>query len=204
MQTIIAIDPGKSGGLVVQCTDTIAAHKMPETAKDLYDLLHSIKARHLEASFGAEGQGPASIRCYMEKVGGYVGDSGNTGSSMFSFGRGVGHLEMAMIALEIPTILVTPGKWQNNLGVGNKIIVHGDYSGCVTPEQREAVRKQTAQTNARYKSDWKKKLLGVAQQLYPYIKVTLGNADALLLLEFARRQEKVQAPQAPQKEMTLS
>jgi hypothetical protein len=41
------------------------------------------------------------------------------------------------------------------------------------------------------KTIWKNKLKTRAQQLYPGIKVTLANADALLILRYAELEERV-------------
>ncbi len=56
MKTIIGIDPGKSGGIsVLQNGGTVPlAHKMPETAHELADLLKTFDL--------------ADAKCYVEKV----------------------------------------------------------------------------------------------------------------------------------------
>lgn len=154
---IIAIDPGKVGGIAVYSVDTsevIDLVPMPETPQDLYKFLGKYK-------FGA--------RCYIERVGGIPGMGA---SAMFNFGKGFGHLEMALIACKIPTIEVTPQKWQKDLQMGHK-------------------GKQT--TNV-----WKTKLKSRAQQLFPDVerqfglktkKAWLQVSDALLILEYARKIE---------------
>jgi len=58
--------------------------------------------------------------------------------------------------------LVRPQKWQKALGLGSA-------SGCAS------------------KTEWKNKLKAAAQRLYPHLKPTLATADALLILDFARR-----------------
>jgi len=60
---------------------------------------------------------------------------------------------------------VPPVKWQEPLGLGGR-------KSCAT------------------QPEWKRKLRNKAQELYPQIDVTLQNADALLLLSYARQNQK--------------
>lgn len=141
-KTIIAIDPGAKGGIVVKSeSGYLHVHKMPETPTDLLELLTQYEY---------------NSTCYLEKVGGMPGMGG---SSMFNFGRGYGHIEMALLALKIPTVTVTPHKWQKELQMGTK----GDRST----------------------SEWKNHLKAKAQQLYPDQKFTLDTADAALICHYA-------------------
>lgn len=147
---IIAIDPGAQGGVAIFSVDKdrlIEVVKMPDTPQDLLDLISKYQI---------------NSKCYLEKVGGLPGMGG---SSMFNFGKGFGHLEMALLCRKIPTTEVTPQKWQKALQLGTK------------------GHKSTSQ--------WKNKLKAKAQQLYPKVpKITLGISDALLILEYARITEK--------------
>ena len=154
---IIAIDPGKNGGLAVYSIDedkVIDLVTMPETASDLYEFIKKYKMH---------------ARCYIERVGGIPGMGA---SAMFNFGKGFGHLEMALIVCNIPTTEVTPQKWQKELQLGNK-------------------GKQST-------NEWKVKLKNRAQQIFPTVekefglktkKEWLSVSDALLILEYARKQE---------------
>lgn len=147
---IIAIDPGKNGGIAVYSVDKdrlIEVVNMPETPKDLLTYLSKYQT---------------NSKCYMEKVGGLPGMGG---SAMFNFGKGFGHLEMSLLCRNIPTMEVTPQKWQKCLQLGNR----GNKS----------------------KSEWKNKLKARAQQLYPDVRVTLNTSDALLILEYAKIQERL-------------
>jgi hypothetical protein len=144
----IAIDPGASGGLAWRDTDGQAQScKMPATEGDVVDLL-----RHLSIS------SPATA--YVEKVGGFTGQ-GQPGSAMFNFGRGVGVLHGALLALGVRVIEVTPQKWQGHIGIG------------------------TSKGSAS-KAAWKNRLKAEAQRRFPDQKVTLSTADALLMLEYAQ------------------
>lgn len=155
---IIAIDPGKEGGIVVFSStknEMIEVIHMPETPQFLHNFLKKYQKKSI---------------CYLEKVGGLPGMGG---SSMFNFGKGFGWLEMALVVNKIPTIEVTPQKWQKELQLGNK--------GNKTTNQ------------------WKTKLMERAQQIYPSVggKFNLKTkkdwtrvSDALLILEYARIIEK--------------
>lgn len=145
---LLAIDPGQKGGLaVMDLTEhkIIAVTKMPATPTDLLDFI---------TRYGVDV-------CYLEKVGGMPGQSG---SAMFNFGKGFGHIEMALLALHIPTVTVTPQKWQKHFQLGS--------------------------SKGKTKTEWKNILKAKSQQLYPNIKVTLDIADALLIAEYGYSEEK--------------
>ena len=102
---IIAIDPGKSGGIAVYSLTKnciIETLKMPETMQDLF-LFFKMYSRN-------------SI-CFLERVGGRPGMGG---MQMFNFGQNFGHIEMALMAKEISTVEVTPQKWQKYFQFGVK------------------------------------------------------------------------------------
>ena len=143
----IGIDPGKNGGIAVmnECGDVVDLVKMPATPQDLLDFLFKYK----ENSF-----------CTLERVGGMPG---NGGSAMFNFGKGYGHLQMALLALGISTEDITPNKWEKAYQLGS--------SGKFT------------------KTEWKNRLKAKAQQMFPALgkKVTLATCDALLICEYGRR-----------------
>ena len=148
MKRYIGIDPGKHGGIAVMGADgeVLEVVKMPETPQDLLDFLEQYK----DDSF-----------CTLERVGGMPG---NGGSAMFNFGKGYGHLQMALLALHIPTEDVTPNKWEKTYQLGSS----GKYT----------------------KTEWKNRLKTKAQQMFPHLgkKVTLATCDALLICEYGRRQ----------------
>lgn len=148
MERYIGIDPGKHGGIAVMGADgeVLDVVKMPETPQDLLDFLEQYK----DDSF-----------CTLERVGGMPG---NGGSAMFNFGKGYGHLQMALLALHIPTEDVTPNKWEKAYQLGSS----GKYT----------------------KTEWKNRLKAKAQQMFPHLgkKITLATCDALLICEYGRRQ----------------
>ena len=104
----------------------------------------------------------ADCTVYLEKVGGYIGGRGAPGSAMFNFGQNYGHLEAIPHAMGVEIRHVTPQKWQKALGLGT--------------------------SNGRSRTEWKNHLKAKAQMLYPNCKVTLANADALLIYHAAKRE----------------
>lgn len=108
--TIIAIDPGASGGIAVQSHGAVAVHSMPDTQGDIVDLL--------EATVIAASREGVPVRAVVELVGGYVGGCGQPGSAMFQFGANCGFILGALAALHVRTELVRPQAWQKALGLG--------------------------------------------------------------------------------------
>jgi hypothetical protein len=98
---------------------------------------------------------------YLEKVGGFTGRP-QPGSAMFKFGEGSGYLKGCLRALGVRVILVPPQTWQKGL-MG--------LTGKKGPDRKRALRDE-------------------AQRRFPAIKCTLDNADALLIWDYAVRQER--------------
>jgi len=101
MKLYSGLDPGQNGGMAfIPTTGPAWAHKMPETDRDIYDLLRD------------------SV-CMAEPVAALelVHSSPQMGvKSAFTFGHGYGGLEMALVALAIPFRHVRPQAWQKSLG----------------------------------------------------------------------------------------
>ena len=144
---IIGIDVGKNGAIAWTTLGDTLVEKMPETTKDLWDLIVGIAydaQRNLEIP-----------HCYLEQV----SSSPQMGVvSAFSFGNGFGHLEMALTAAGIPFTKVRPQVWMKHLG-------------CMTKGDKNVTKR-------------------MAQQLYPDIKITHANADALLIHEYGKQIHK--------------
>lgn len=105
----LGCDPGASGGIGIISPSGPSAVKMPETEKDLFDLLSDLQ-------FASEGR----IFAVCESVHSMPGQGV---SSSFKFGMGFGALRMALVASSISHEYVTPQKWQKTLGCltgGNK------------------------------------------------------------------------------------
>lgn len=152
----IGIDPGKSGGIaVIQETDVDVWSLGSMTLKDLWTAFHH-----------RFGYITPSITAVIEQVGGYnSSEGGQPGSAMFNFGKGVGHLEMALTAAGIPWTACPPQRWQKALGIPS--------------------RKKTES-----KTEWKRRLRSEAERRFPNVKMTNAVADALLIAEYARLSAK--------------
>lgn len=145
---IVAIDPGVSGGIAIG-VDAPVLHPMPETVHDLAELIRC-----------AKDSADYPVEAHVELVGGFIGKA-QPASRAFVFGQSYGQVLGVLAALQIPTHLVRPQKWQALLAIGN---------GAGSP-----------------KHQWKAKLKAKAQQLYPTLKITLQTADALLLWHLAQQ-----------------
>jgi crossover junction endodeoxyribonuclease RuvC len=156
MKTIIAIDPGLSGGLAVARFGKTECYPMPETQGDLIGLLREIKATHDLECVPKTGE----VVCVLEEVNGFAGKA-QPGSAMFRFGENFGFIKGVVQALGMKLVLVRPQVWQSAFSLGTA-------SRCAS------------------KSEWKNKLKAEAQRRFPNLKVTLKTADALLLREYAR------------------
>ena len=145
---VSGIDPGLSGGIAVLDSDgkIIDYTSMPQTPQDILEYLSQFKS---------------DSRCVIEDVG--HGMPNQSSKATATFARHNGHLEMALIALQIPTEKVTPQKW-------------------VKVYQMKKPRDMQ-------KGEWKNKLKAKAQQLFPQLgkKLTLKICDAFLIAEYARR-----------------
>ena len=102
---LIAIDPGKSGGIAWKMAYGARAVPMPATEPDISQKLKEIYY-HLDK--------PTVL---IEEVGGYIG-SPQPGSAMFTFGRNFGFLLGVLTCLSARIVLVRPQKWQGFLGLG--------------------------------------------------------------------------------------
>jgi len=97
----IGIDPGVSGGIAVLAESgaVVETHKMPATERDILDIFEALRVPY----------GVVGARALLERV----SASPQMGVvSAFTFGRGVGRLEMALTAARIAFDYITFGKWQ--------------------------------------------------------------------------------------------
>lgn len=103
--TIIAVDPGLSGGIACwkECQPIIAV-AMPPTEGDLLELVRTMIA-------------PDQTVAVVEKVSGFAGKP-QPGGAMFSFGRNFGFIIGIFQALDVRVELVLPQKWQRPLSLG--------------------------------------------------------------------------------------
>ena len=166
---LIAIDPGKSGGIAIKPDNQPeVAWSMPDTDSGVIELIDHIIPEYSTIQ--------ESKVCYMEKVSGFIGGrmqymncptcrnsiayrTGDPGKTMFTFGYGNGFLVSTFMTRKIKLEMVTPQKWMKGIGVGSK--------------------------NGMGKTEWKRFLKDRASKWFPNIKVTLKTADALLILKYA-------------------
>ena len=153
-RAIIGIDPGLSGGIAVlsEMGQVIMVSKMPQTPADILAYLEDVIRLPV-----------LSWVCYIEKVG--TGMPGQSSKATATFARHCGHLDMALLALGIPTNTITPNMWEKSYQLGRSATVS--------------------------KTEWKNRLKAKAQQLFPILgkKITLATCDALLLAEYGRKKE---------------
>jgi hypothetical protein len=133
MKTIIAIDPGASGGITASYPDgKSVAHPMPDTEADVVEHIRCAQLAH-EVERG-------NLVAYVERVGGFIGKR-QPGSAMFKFGFNAGVIEGALRALGIRTIYVRPQEWQKHFGLGTA-------RACVS--KSEWKRKLKAEAQRRF------------------------------------------------------
>lgn len=155
----VAIDPGKTGAIVWSDRGgRVEAANMPPTPRDIFWHLRKIKT-------GADSEKRA-VEVLIEKVGLYFPGPGaekRMGSNL-KLREHFGELRGFCIALGLPFDDVTPRTWQSKVVPG---LPKGQSDGA--------------------KKARKHKIRSKMQELYPGVKVTLKNADALAILTFALR-----------------
>ena len=162
MKLRIGIDPGAGGAIAYRYgDDLVCTMNMPDTITDLWDELDALSNDEY------------NMMCALERVGSYV--SGNSGPSAAKFARHCGNLEMALVGTKIPYVEVLPLKWQTEIiGKPNYPKIPKD-----APNRKKILSDR--------KRDRKNKIKQTMQSLYPHIKVTLKNADALGILTYLER-----------------
>lgn len=102
------------------------------------------------------------VFCLMEKVG--TGRPGNAARAMTTFARHCGNVEAFLTAARIPFDEILPTSWMN--GTVGKI-------------------------RSKEKADRKREIKAYVQKLFPDIRVTLDNADALGILVYLMKHRGV-------------
>ena len=103
--SILAIDPGASGGLAwLDNEGNIHAEPMPVGMTAQADKIREI----------ATSEFIPTIECVIEKVGGY--QPGNSGPAAAKFARHCGNLEAILYCYGVPTAQVSPQRWMKALG----------------------------------------------------------------------------------------
>lgn len=108
LHTIVAIDPGVSGGIVALSAGSgeIVQWSMPESSDGICNLFQQIQREQSEAG--------NAVRVVQENINGFMGKS-LPGSRMFVMGRNFGITEGAAKMAGFSVTLVTPRKWQGDL-----------------------------------------------------------------------------------------
>ena len=154
---VIGIDPGANGGIAVFIPGkNVKAVKMPKDLTELCDFFAYYRENFKPIVFLEK----LSIRPDDVSV---QGDRAAMGKlyRIQKMMANYEHLKALIATAGIPYVMVHPGKWQTTL----KLRVRGQ-------------KEDKAQRKHRYQQH--------AGNLYPGIKVTLWNADALLLMHFGR------------------
>jgi hypothetical protein len=105
--TYLGIDPGVNGGIAAldERGALISVVKMPAEGLDLWQAVRGLRAER------------GKTFAMLEQVQPYAGGGRTMGAtSAFTFGRGVGRLELALIGNGITFERVMAIKWQNRLG----------------------------------------------------------------------------------------
>ena len=160
-KVFVGVDPGKTGGLCVICTDgTIQYSKMPPTERDIWGWFDSLLMKFGVIDFA-----------YIEKVHAMPGQGV---TSMFSFGQNYGFLRACLIAAEIPFNEATPRTWQKQLDIPAK-------PKAMSKPDHKLVLLAKAQQLFPQEELWKEPRSKGKQ---------LAVCDAILLAEFCRRIHK--------------
>jgi crossover junction endodeoxyribonuclease RuvC len=129
MRTILAIDPGLSGGVAIMRFGKTECWAMPKTQGDLFTLVRDMKT--------AAATEAGELVCVLEQVGGFAGKA-QPGSAMFRFGEHFGFVKGVIQALEIRLVMVRPQVWQRGFGLGTA-------SGCASRTEWKNKLKAEAQ-----------------------------------------------------------
>ena len=151
---LVAIDPGLSGGIVCRNMQTVTSYKMPDTPAGIVELF-----KHIQ---NPDGLGHCTCFVLMEKVGKHR--MGNSASSSATFSRHVGHLEMALLALQISHETIMPTAWMND----------------VAPGRPKGADAPTVRLRKRFIKDQ-------MQRKFPDQKITNYTADAFGILTYLIR-----------------
>ena len=149
----IGIDPGSVSGciaLIYTTDNNIKEIKTIEIAK------YTTKEWYKElaqATFPAD-----NIYCTLEKVHGMPGMGV---VSISAFMKNVGHIEMALLALNIPFKEVTPQAWMKYYNL----------------------KKEKDES----KPDWKRRLREYLQRIFPEMKIINNIADAILIAYYTMK-----------------
>jgi hypothetical protein len=154
MKTVLGIDPGINGGLAIISEDGVLFEKMPVIGNqvDKHNLFHWLQAHEPEIDF-------AMFELSHMRP-------GQSTQSVFTFGRGVGTIEMALVAAGISYVCVAPRVWTK--------VVHSGTPASMAPKDRSRL---------------------ALTQLFPKVDLRFGKSqkphegcmDALLIAHYGRQ-----------------
>ena len=169
---IIAIDPGKAGGIVIHNKNETKAKKMPS-----YDDLCSY-FEHFKESY-------SNILVIIEKLNLRPQD---TGGKQFYIVKMLKQAESLLSAIKMygfDYIEVAPITWQKGCKLYRKI-EDENLNDKLKLAKASKNEKEIGKIIGKIKQHRKNRYKEVAQNYYPKIKVTLSISDALLILHHAR------------------
>ena len=105
MKSILAIDPGASGGFALASRDITECFPTPPTTGDICDLVRSLKAEH------------DLYVCYIEDIPKFTGKLIPSSSAAVLF-ENYGFTQGVLMAMGVPTIRVRPQEWQKHFSLG--------------------------------------------------------------------------------------
>jgi len=133
---ILAIDPGKAGGLVWGSSlRTPSFCKMPDTIHDLKDLLQEICVAC-----------PDLEEAWLERITGYMSGMKASYKSGITFGRNIGRLEMGIAMAEISLREITPVSWQKKAGIScskKSLVTDTQWKNYLKAEAQKRFPKQS-------------------------------------------------------------
>lgn len=156
---VIGIDPGANGGIAVFIPGAhVKAVKMPKEITDLADFFQYYKENYQPVVFLEK------LTVRPDDVA--VGPDGNPNmGKIYRIQKMMANFEHLKALIEtagIPYVMVHPRKWM-----------------CYLNLVQKGVKEEKADRKRRYAAK--------VGELYPGVKVTLWNADALLIMHFARK-----------------
>lgn len=153
----LAVDPGASGAVAFNSRAGGVVAVPFTTPSDFLNTLRDFVSENADDGVHIR---PDDIYAVVEKVGGYVGKA-QPASSAFKFGENYGFIQGVLRCLMIPYELVAPAKWEK-------------LYPCSASSKDD-------------KAQHKRELRDHAARLYPQLRPTLKTADALLLLDYAKK-----------------
>ena len=156
---IIAIDPGKNGGIAWSDHGIASCAKMPSGLSDLFSLLVAIKT-------SACGE---KIVCLLEEVHSMPKQGVK---SVWTFAEHVGNLKALLYAVGVPITPVKSLVWQKAIGA----------SRPSTP------RRASPSVRERIKHVGKLKIKEIVESHFPSLNVTFATSDALGILFYGEKE----------------